>query len=121
MGLLFLAQPTRYFPQFGLAEMQEKHGSRWADLVAWVTHLPGSDPHVMALTRTLRQLSRHDAHAGSKHDPFCTICAREVLARFSGSEDDLLGMYHRNLNEINDTLANMRLHDRTSRPDVAIA
>lgn len=121
MGILALSQSPRYYPQFGLAEMQQRHGLRWADLVAWVTHLPGSDPHVMALTRTLRQISRQDMHTSSRHDPFCTMCAREVMAKFSGTEDDLLMMYHHNLHEINDTLANMRLRDRTTRSDAAIA
>lgn len=112
MDFVTLRQSGRFFPQYGLASMQNRQGYRWADLVAWVSRLPGSDAHVMALTRTVRQVCRHgDSHDKAMRHPFCTICAGEALAQFDGTEDDLLVLYYRNLYDINEALSKMKRRD----------
>jgi hypothetical protein len=121
MGVMVLQQSSRFYPQHGIATMQNRHGYRWSDLVGWVSRLPGGDPHVIALTRTIRQINRHnETHADTHRDPFCTLCAGEALAKFEGSEDDLLVLYYRNLYDINNALSTMRLREN-ARPNAAIA
>lgn len=116
MGVLVLQQSSRFYPQYGIASMQNRQGYRWSDLVGWVSRLPGSDPHVMALTRTIRQINHHhETHAHPHRDPFCTLCAGEAVAKFEGSEDDLLVLYYRNLYDINNTLSTMRLRENAKQ------
>ena len=125
MALITLQRSSPFYPLFGIASMHDRQGNRWRELVEWTIQLPGSDPHVMALTRTIRQLDggHHQGHAGEHRDPFCALCAGEALARFKGSEDDLLKLYYRNLYDINQALTTMRLRKReqVKAPAAAIA
>lgn len=125
MALITAQHSSPFYPAYGIASMQDRRGHLWRDLVEWTVQLPGSDPHVMALTRTIRQIDggRGKGHASEHHDPFCALCASEALARFKGSEDDLLKLYYRNLYDINQALTTMRLHQREEArvPAAAIA
>jgi hypothetical protein len=100
MALITLQRSSPFYPLFGIASMHDRQGNRWRELVEWTTQLPGIDG------------GRHQSHAGEHHDPFCALCAGEALARFKGSEDDLLKLYYRNLYDINQALTTMRLRKR---------
>lgn len=114
MGTIALQHSNSFYPAFGIPAMQGQKGYRWRDLVEWTSQLSGSDPHVMALVRTIRQIdqSNGERHADAHHDPFCALCAGEALANFKGSEDDLLVLYYRNLYDINRALTTMRQRRR---------
>ena len=122
MGVIAVQHSSPFYPRYGIASMQSRHGYRWRDLVDWLCRLSASDPHVMALARTLRQIDRSMGvkHADAHHEPFCTLCAAETLAAFEGSEDDLLVLYYRNLYDINRALSTMRVRGQ-KQADAAIA
>jgi len=125
MALITLQHSSPFYPAYGIASMHDHQGHRWRDLIEWTAQLPGSDPHVMALVRTIRQIDggRGRSHPGEHHDPFCALCAGEAVARFKGTEDDLLKVYYRNLYDINQALSSMRMRQReqTEAPAAAIA
>jgi hypothetical protein len=120
--MMLVMQGSRYYPEFGIARLTAQHGRRWADLVAWVAGLPGSDPQVMAFTRTLRQVARTTGIRANYHDdPFCATCAADVMDRYPGSEDDLLRLYSRNLREIAHAIKTMRRREVIPQTRVATA
>lgn len=98
-----------FYPLFGLANLRSQRGARWAELVDHVSKLPTSDPQVMAMTLTMRRLRRvMNVEHGTCHDPFCAVCAAQVVANFDGTEQELLDRYHGSLEEVRATLATMR-------------
>jgi hypothetical protein len=100
------------YPLFGISSLRSQRGQRWADLVDWVGKLPGSDPHVMAFTMTIRRLNRmRPAEDKLCADPFCAVCAAQVVASFDGSEQELLDLYYKNLHEIQSTIRTMRVRE----------
>lgn len=122
MGLTIFAEYSRYYPGSALNRLREQRGGRWGALIEWISRLPGSDPRVMALTRTLRQLVRAgDAPEAPFNDPFCAVCASGIVKNFPGSEDDLLSLYGRNLNAINQRLSTMRRREADTQQQSAIA
>lgn len=100
------------YPLFGLNSLRSQRGERWMALIDHVSSLPGTDPQVMALTLTTRRLRRmlHVEHSTCR-DPFCAVCAAQVVASFDGNEQELLDLYHRNLDEVRMTLNTMRLRE----------
>lgn len=101
-----------FYPLFGMNSLRSQRGQRWADLVDWVGKLPGSDPHVMAFTMTIRRLNRmRPAEEKLCSDPFCAICAAQVVSSFDGSEQELLDLYYRNLNDVQSTIRTMRVRE----------
>lgn len=111
-----------FYPLFGFSSLRSQRGQRWADLVDWVAKLPGSDPHVMAFTMTIRRLNRtRTAENKLCSDPFCAVCAAQVVASFNGSEQELLDLYYRNLNEVQSTVRTMRVREVVRERAVAAA
>jgi hypothetical protein len=100
------------YPLFGLRSLRSQRGERWAKLVDHISKLPMSDPQVMALTVTTRRLRRN---TGLEHstcrDPFCAVCAAQVVANFDGSEQELLNLYHRNLDDVKMAMSSMRMRE----------
>ncbi len=89
------------YPLFGVARLRAQHGQRWAELVDYVSRLEAVDPHVMAFTLTVRRVRRGAGIlAAACSDPFCAMCAADVLEMFRGSEEDLLRLYYRHLDEV---------------------
>jgi len=100
-----------FYPLFGINSLRGQRGQRWADLVDWVGTLRGSDPHVMAFTMTIRRLNRLNPEDKLCSDPFCAVCAAQVVALFDGSEQELLNFYYNNLNEVQSAIQNMRVRE----------
>jgi hypothetical protein len=83
-------------------------GPGWAELVSRVSTLPRTDPHAIAFTLTLRRLERMQP-AGRRSQPAeCARCAAETVARFAGSEQELLDLYAISLSDV--------LHELQSMP-----
>ena len=112
MGLL----NTTFYPIFGIHSLRSQRGDAWTQLVDHLSRLPASDPQVMALMRTTRQLRRAGHDHSLCHDPFCAVCAAQTVANFDGTESELIEMYYTNLDQIRDSLASMR-----QRTDVMVA
>jgi hypothetical protein len=111
-----------FYPLFGVNSLRGQRGQRWADLVDWVGKLPASDAHVMAFTMTIRRLNRQSS-SGEKlcSDPFCAVCAAQVVALFDGSEQELLDFYYNNLHEVQSALKNMRVREIVRTREVVAA
>ena len=112
---------TTYFPSFGLSLFRTQRGQRWADLVDWVAKLPMSDPQVMAMTRTVRQVQRTSDVETSCHEPFCAICASQVIGAFRGSEQELIELYQHNLDTMRTAIAGMRVRETVHMANVVTA
>ena len=99
-----------FYPTFGIKPLALKGGRHWFDLVEWISSLDSIDPHAMALSLTTRRL-RDMGKLNHKlcEDPGCTICASKVLDQYDGSEEELLALYYKNLDELNRALGNMRV------------
>ncbi|MBN1312314.1 MAG: hypothetical protein JXB30_12925 [Anaerolineae bacterium] len=111
-----------FYPFFGLSSLRGQRGQRWADLVDWISTLPGSDPHTMAFTMTIRRLNRmRSMESKLCSDPFCAICAAQVVALFDGSEQELLDFYYNNLQEVQYAIRNMRVREVVRRREVVAA
>ncbi|MBN1428504.1 MAG: hypothetical protein JXB07_08965 [Anaerolineae bacterium] len=110
-----------FYPLFGINSLRGQRGQRWADLVDWIGKLPGSDPHVMAFTMTIRRLNRLQSEDRLCPDPFCAVCAAQVVALFDGSEQELLDFYYNNLHEVQSTIRNMRVREVVRTREVVAA
>ncbi len=98
------------FPTFAVRWLQRKRGEQWAELVDYVSTLDSIEPQAMALSLTIRQLKTDHLIAQSLcDDPRCAVCASQVLDTYEGSEDELLALYHRNLDDIKFALGTMRV------------
>lgn len=105
------------FPKYAVRWLQQKRGVRWAELVDYIRTLDSIEPQVMALSLTVRQLkTTHKMITPNLcDDPRCAVCASEVIGSFQGSEDELLALYHRNLDKLNHAIGSMRI-----RQDISI-
>ncbi|NDJ54100.1 MAG: hypothetical protein GYB68_13600 [Chloroflexi bacterium] len=105
-------------PSFQVAQSLSNHSisPSWVDLVEHLRERSASDPQMMAFTLTMRRL-RRDLELDRRlvHDPFCQHCAAEIVSHYPGSEQDLINLYFRNLNEIERGLRNMPVHRNHSR------
>lgn len=103
---------TTLYPLFGIYSLRSQRGETWARLVDHLSRMPASDPQVMALSLTTRRLRRGSSLEHSTcHDPFCAVCAAQVVANFDGSEQELIELYHHNLDEIRARLGTMRVRE----------
>jgi hypothetical protein len=110
------------FPGFGVNELRNQRGRRWAELVDTLSELPSTDPGVMAFSLTMRRLSRH---LGPGYhlcdDPLCAVCASRIVANYEGEEDELLAMYQDNLRAIERRLKTRSIRDLVLRKVGAVA
>ena len=111
MGFAIAANETTYYPHYGIKRMK-RPGRRWAELLDWVTRLPVSDPHTIALSRTIRHLMQSvGLNSSHKHDTLCAVCASNTLEAYSGNEDELIALFHHHVQEIKSTISTMRRRD----------
>jgi len=117
-----MALAGTFYPSFGVARLHSQQGQRWAELIEGLRDREPTDPHIMAFSLTMRRLrKRYNLAAEVCEDPFCAVCAAHVVEHFTGTEDELIGFYRKNLDEIRFALKH--LHDtRIERvPLVAVA
>ncbi len=114
-----MALSDSLYPFYGVKQLATQHGRKWAELVNYIRTLDAADPHVMAFTLTVRRIRKANRLAASAcTDPFCAVCAAEVLGHFQGTEEELLRLYYNNLGEIKMTLKHLT---RVERVAVAVA
>src|SRR5688500_7780704 len=93
-----------------MATMRGHFGQHWAELVDYVAKLPVTDPYVMSLSLTLRRIQKRfdpTQKISTCREPLCPTCASDIVERFPGTEQELLELYYRHLDEINLTLKSM--------------
>ncbi len=101
------------YPGYATNRFRRQAGRRWNELIDWVTSLPRTDPHVMAFTRTLRNINQEQpGHTPLGRGPICAVCAARLLDDFQGSEEQLLELYYSNLYDINTTIKKMNSKKR---------
>jgi hypothetical protein len=109
---------TQYlYPDFAINRLRRQHTQRWMDLVDWVARLPYSDPQAIAFTLTVRRVHAcpDDSHATCPTSDTCALCAADTLRHFKGSEQELLDLYYRNLDEVRFTLEAMKTRKAVRR------
>jgi hypothetical protein len=122
MTLTITSTPSAFYPLFGVNKLRSKQGKRWAELVDWLSTLDADAPEVMALTLTLRRLSRvQNLSQTVCRDPFCALCAASVVESIEGGEEALLAAYRANLMEITHTIATMPVRHLRERVHFAAA
>lgn len=89
------------YPHFANRQLRDLRGQRWAALFDWISTRRRCDPHAMALTLMLRRL-------GSCADPGCALCALRSLEQHSESEQELLDLYYRCLDEVTCAVADLQ-------------
>lgn len=97
------------YPSFGIRRLRSQREGRWAELVDQISHLPPSDPRVMAFSLTVRRLRRDLGITHTCNDPLCAVCAADILARYRGGEKELINLYNRNLKEMHHAIRAMRI------------
>ncbi len=101
-----------FYPLFGVHSLRSQRGESWAQLVDHISRLSPGDPQVMALSLTTRRLRRNtNLEHSTCRDPFCAVCAAQVVANFDGTEQELVELYYRNLDEIRARMASMRMRE----------
>jgi hypothetical protein len=97
------------YPYFGVTSLRDQRGHKWAEIVDYVREQNAADPHVMAFTLTLRRIRKeHKLSVSLCRDPFCAVCAADILKHFPGSEEELIRFYFKNLHEMQQTLTVLR-------------
>jgi hypothetical protein len=90
------------FPTRVIASLRLLRGMKWQQLVEHVLTLPENDPDMLAFNLVMIRL---DGCLSCQADSFramrgCTLCARQSLLRFKGTDDELVDMWETARSEI---------------------
>jgi len=85
-----------------ISRLRNERGPLWRELVERVISLPQDDPESLALTLTLIRVNgclncETDSYRAMRG---CTACARQMLHRFKGPDEQLLDRYQETLVEV---------------------
>jgi predicted peroxiredoxin len=83
------------FPPGNISSLAGERGSPWQDLVAAVENSGNESPEQLAF---LLMMARLNSCANCNADSYraihgCTVCGKQSLKRFHGSDQDLTGLY----------------------------
>ena len=106
---------TLYFPFFGLLNLRRRRSEHWADIVDRVSTLSRTDPEVIAFSLLMKRLRSETVHGGLCHDNFCATCAARLVDTYSGSEQDLITLYYRGVDEVKYALQDMKARGAARR------
>jgi hypothetical protein len=90
------------FPTRVISTLRPYRGVKWQRLIDHILRLPENHPDVLAFNLVMIRL---DGCLSCHADSFramrgCTLCARQSILRFKGSDDDLIGMWETARSEI---------------------
>ncbi len=108
------------YPAFAVNQLRCQYGQRWAELVDWISTLPHRHPSAIAFTLTVRRLGRMIERRGHS-DASCAVCISHIVADFKGSEQELLDLFYRNLDEVTATLDTMQRRKTTRQQQASVA
>jgi hypothetical protein len=91
------------FPPCNISSLARERGQPWQDLVAKVENAGADSLEQMAF---LLMMARLSSCGTCNSDSFraihgCTVCGRQSLKRFHGSDQDLAGMYQAARTDVN--------------------
>lgn len=99
--------PAHIHPNFNVEILRSQLGHHWHEVVDYVAKLPVTDPYVIAFSLTLRRIQKSfdlSQKISTCREPLCPTCASDIVESFPGTEQELLELYYRHLDEINMTL-----------------
>jgi hypothetical protein len=84
------------FPPRSISSLSAERGASWQNLVVEIEKTGPDSPEQMAF---ILMMARLNSCANCNADSYraihgCSICARQSLKRFQGTDLDLSGMYH---------------------------
>lgn len=99
---MYYGETEVIFPARAIAALKDLRGPLWRNLVARLGPLPAHDPEVQAFVLMIARLANC---AQCSFDTFramqgCVSCARRVVERFRGSDEELLRQYRLTLEEV---------------------
>ncbi len=90
------------FPAHVIPSLQNLRGAAWQKLVAEIVPLPETDERKLAF---MLMMIRLDGCMACETDSFramkgCAACAHQTLRRFKGTDEELLEMYDKALEDV---------------------
>ncbi len=90
------------FPSYLIPRLRNARGPRWTELVERVAALPEDHPERLAFSLMMIRLDgcltcETDSYRAMKG---CLACARQMLRRYKGSDDELLDQYRSALEDV---------------------
>lgn len=90
------------FPNYVIPMLRDMRGDLWRKLVDRVLELPEDHEEVLAF---VMMMIRFNGCMECETDSYramrgCAMCATQTLRRFKGSDEELLKMYHKALDDI---------------------
>jgi hypothetical protein len=98
------AENELLFPPNVIPHLRHSRGPAWQELVDHVACLPDDHPESLAFSLLMIRL---DGCMSCETDSFramrgCTACARQVLHRYKGADNELLKRYRKALDDVLD-------------------
>lgn len=90
------------FPHYAIPRLGNARGKTWQDLINHLSALPQADDEVLAF---MLMMVRVNGCMSCETDSYramrgCTICTLQTLRRYKGSDDELLRLYNRALDDV---------------------
>ncbi|MBN1202069.1 MAG: hypothetical protein JXJ20_09455 [Anaerolineae bacterium] len=90
------------FPTYAIPRLRDARGEAWRNLVDRLASLPDTHEEVLAF---MLMMVRFNGCLSCETDSYramrgCTMCARQTLRRYKGSENDLINMYRQALEDV---------------------
>jgi hypothetical protein len=90
------------FPTHVIPALRHARGDRWRALVEQISHLPEDHPQRLAFSLMMIRL---DGCLTCETDSYramrgCKACARQMLRRFKGSDEELLQVFAESLEDV---------------------
>ncbi len=120
---MYYGETEVIFPARAIGSLGDLRGPRWRDLVSRVRAKPAHTPEVMAFVLMMARLA-NCAHCS--FDTFramqgCVTCARRLVERYRGSDEELLRQYRLALDEVQAVLQQQDGSAATYRPQQSAA
>lgn len=96
------AENDLLFPHHVIGSLRNQRGEQWNQLIDRVLNLPESHEETLAFMLMMIQLNgclscETDSYRAMRG---CTACAQQTLRRYKGSDDDLLKLFERALDDV---------------------
>ncbi len=94
------------FPYTLIPKLRQRRGEKWAQLVDRVAKLPENDPDTLAFCLLMMRINAClKCYSGSyKFMRGCEACSLQSISQFKGNDDDLLELYGRAQQDIQNYL-----------------
>jgi hypothetical protein len=93
--MTFESRTELLFPPRLIKDLKDLRGEAWKELVEYITSLPETHPDTLAFCLMMIRLnSCLNCFSGSyRFMRGCELCAQQTIARFQGSDEELIVLY----------------------------